>query len=150
MYSWLPVNLKYGNDKVTLYSFVSQTSSRIFAIINIYLTRTRAAAVIETSVADRAFISLINHQTAARSATATPYPSHHQLSGDANGRDDVRTATLSNRFVPACSFQIVDGITTLSDIIFFFFQCTKSNIVTCTQRVKQFTWTYSLLTLLSY
>jgi hypothetical protein len=55
------------------------------------LTRTRAAAVIETSVADRAYVFLINHQTAARNAAATPRPSIHQLSGDANFRDDART-----------------------------------------------------------
>jgi hypothetical protein len=53
------------------------------------MTLIRAAAVIETSVANRAFISLINHQTTACSTAATPHPSHPSMeTKDANGRDD--------------------------------------------------------------
>jgi hypothetical protein len=41
--------------------------------------QSRTAAVIETSVADRAFISLINHQTEARRTAATPRPTHPSM-----------------------------------------------------------------------
>jgi hypothetical protein len=53
--------------------------TQIFNGLIVKLTRTRAAAVIETSAADRACVSLVNHQTAARNAAATPVLPHPSM-----------------------------------------------------------------------